>query len=181
MTKEIKDITTILDEALPTMDIKGNSYVMVKDRIRAFNRWYPKGAIVTEPIDMPDGKTIRFKALVWPDGVGGNNRYFVGHSEATRGMAGIAGASPCEVCETSSVGRALAMMGIGVIDSVASGDEIRKAAPERSVFEVAREFIASTTDKDVLKQAIDRVDQTVELTTAEKHQLNKLIAARMNQ
>ena len=96
---------------LKTISIRGKEYVMVKDRILAFNEKYPKGSITTELHE--DGSKIVFKAIVSPDATQLPIRTFTGHSEAIRGQSeGITGQSPVEVAETSAVGRALAMMGI---------------------------------------------------------------------
>jgi hypothetical protein len=35
---------------LPTIDIKGKDYVLVKDRVLFFNKEYPNGAIQTQRI-----------------------------------------------------------------------------------------------------------------------------------
>jgi hypothetical protein len=111
-------------EKLPTIDIKGKEYVMVKDRIIAFNEMYPKGAIATDIISNTD-KSVVVKAYVRPE----PDRIFTGHSEAFRGQ-GMMGNVPVEVAETSAVGRALAMLGIGIIEGVASADEVMKAEPQ---------------------------------------------------
>lgn len=105
------------------IDIKGKKYVLVSDRILAFNEMYPKGQIQTEIIG-DVGKMVIVKATVKPD----ESRVFTGHSQAVWGE-GMMGRVALEVAETSSVGRALAMMGLGVIDSVASVDEIAKNQP----------------------------------------------------
>jgi hypothetical protein len=54
-------------------------------------------------------------------------RYFTGHSQADEKQGMVYKTAALENCETSAVGRALAMMGIGVIDSIASVDEMKKA------------------------------------------------------
>ena len=113
-----------MPKKLPTISIKGKDYVMVKDRILAFNELYPKGRIITEIIKN-DELSVVCKARVYPD-VSNLDRAFTGHSEAYRGN-GQMGQVPVEVAETSAVGRALAMMGIGIVDSIASADEIKKA------------------------------------------------------
>ena len=109
---------------LPTISIKGKEYVLVKDRIIAFNELFSKGNILTEIIKN-DENSVVCKATVYPD-VSDIKRAFTGHSEAYRGQ-GQMGQVPVEVAETSAVGRALAMLGIGVVDSVASADEMKKA------------------------------------------------------
>jgi hypothetical protein len=106
------------------ISIKGKSYVQVKDRIIFFNENYPNGSIQTKMWSR--GDIIRVKAYVIPD-VSNEHRVFNGFSESVRGGEGVDKTSAIENCETSAVGRALAMMGIGVLDSVASADELRKA------------------------------------------------------
>lgn len=117
---------------LPTVDIKGKAYVLVKDRILAFNEQYKYGSIATELLSRPEDKVIVVKATVTVPTVSGNPnvdyvfRVFTGHSQAVVGEGYINKTAALENAETSAVGRALAMMGIGVIDSIASVDEINK-------------------------------------------------------
>ena len=113
-----------MPKKLPTISIKGKDYVMVKDRIQAFCELYPQGSIITEIIKNDDISVVA-KAMVYRD-VKDKNLCTTGHSEAYRGN-GQMGQVPVEVAETSAVGRALAMMGIGIVDSIASADEIKKA------------------------------------------------------
>jgi hypothetical protein len=108
------------------VDIKGKKYVLVSDRVLYFNETYPKGCIATEMLSTPEAKHIIIKAIVYPDGAN-STRFFTGHSQAVIGDGYINKTAALENAETSAVGRALAMMGIGVIDSIASVDEIKKA------------------------------------------------------
>jgi len=125
-----------MTKKLPTVDIKGKQYTLVKDRILAFNEMYPKGAIVTKLLSEPSDERVVVRAEVYPDGVSAikvdneiiqTGRRFVGHSQAVIGDGYINKTSALENAETSAVGRALALMGIGVIDSIASSDEMVKA------------------------------------------------------
>lgn len=115
------------------VDIKGKKYVLVSDRVIEFNRLYgDKGSIKTKLLTTSGDKVVAFKAIVSPDG----ERQFTGHAQETWGDGYINKTSALENAETSAVGRALAMMGIGVIDSIASVDELTKAknrdeAPEQ--------------------------------------------------
>lgn len=108
---------------LPTIDIKGKQYVLVSDRVLHFNTKYPEGSITTELLSDYDSKLIVIKATVSPDG----KRTFVGHSQAVIGDGMVNKTAALENAETSAVGRALGFMGIGVVDSIASVDEIHKA------------------------------------------------------
>lgn len=106
--------------------IQGKNYVLVADRILFFNNNFPKGAIKTEIISVPGDPKIIYRASVYPD-ASDAERVFIGHAQETEGQGYINKNSATENCETSAVGRALAMMGIGVIDSVASADEVYSA------------------------------------------------------
>lgn len=111
------------DKKLPTVDIHGKEYVLVKDRILAFHEEYSESECSIETEVTINGDSVLAKATVTIPG-----GKFTGHSEAIRATSkGITGQSPVEVAETSAVGRALGMLGIGILESVASADEIRKA------------------------------------------------------
>src|SRR5258708_23225444 len=106
-----------MTEKLPTINLKGKEYVQVKDRLVYLNENYENCAIETEVIHL--GNHASFKATVTPD-VKNPNRKFVARS------GGLVDAEKSyEKLETVAVGRALAFMGIGVIESVASADEIQ--------------------------------------------------------
>jgi len=105
------------------IDIKGKKYVLVADRILAFNEEYPEGSITTELLSETTSEHIIIKATVTI----GQDQKFTGHSQATVGEGMVNKTAALENCETSAVGRALAMLGIGVLESVASADEMVKA------------------------------------------------------
>lgn len=111
---------------LKTVNIKGKEYVMVNERVKDFNETYKNGSIVTELISDNAEARVIFKATAYPD-VTDINRKFTGYSQAIWGEGMVNKTSALENAETSAVGRALGFMGIGVIDSIASVDEINKA------------------------------------------------------
>lgn len=108
------------------IDIKGKKYVLVSDRISYFNNEYLNGRIITKLISKPEDDRVVIKAIVTPD-VENKDRYFTGYSQALWGDGYINKTSAIENCETSAVGRALGIMGIGIVDGIASVDEINKA------------------------------------------------------
>ena len=114
-------MTDLKDKAI---DIKGKKYVLVSDRVIFFNETYPDGSITTELVSDWNSELIVIKATASPDG----KRLFTGYSQATVGDGYINKTSALENAETSAVGRCLGMMGIGVIESIASADELKKAS-----------------------------------------------------
>ena len=107
------------------IDIKGKDYILVKDRVLFFNEEYINGSIATELVSEPTAEMVVIKAIVTPD-VENPTRIFTGYSQATWGEGMVNKTAAIENCETSAIGRALGAMGIGVLDSIASADEMRK-------------------------------------------------------
>lgn len=116
-------MTELKDKAI---DIKGKQYVLVSDRVIAFNDTYKNGVIQTKLLSSFDADMVVMMAKVIPD-MDKPERYFTGYSQATWGDGMVNKTAALENCETSAVGRALGFMGIGVLDSIASADEVKKA------------------------------------------------------
>lgn len=131
------------------VNIGGKPYVMVNERIIKFNELFPNGSIIPELITIPTSEEVWMKVTVCPDNSlpPENRRYFVGHSQATWGDGFINKTAALENCETSAVGRALAMLGIGVLSSIASAEEVMKAKtqPARNA-QSSEEYEASFDD-----------------------------------
>lgn len=138
------------------IEIKGKKYVLVSDRVMFFNESFPNGSIRTEMLSSIENEMVLFKATVLPD-VSKPDRYFTGYSQATWDDGYINKTAAIENCETSAVGRALGFMGIGVIDSIASIDEINKAQtqPPPKFQNWKADFLKMTTDMANSISAID--------------------------
>lgn len=117
MDKQLKD---------KALDIKGKPYVPVAERVVFFNKEHQNGKIETQLVSEPSSEQVVVKAIVTPD-IEKPMRYFTGYAQEVVGKGFINSTSALENAETSAIGRALAMMGIGVIESIASSDEIQKA------------------------------------------------------
>ncbi len=113
---------------MKTINIKGKEYVPVVERVKEFHKLFPKGQIDTEIVSNDEIRVV-VKATVnirlRPNEDGFVNRIFTGHSQAEWGK-GIMGGVALEVAETSAIGRALGFANIGLLDGIASADEIRK-------------------------------------------------------
>lgn len=108
-----------------TTNIRGKQYVEVNERIKFFRQedQYKNWSIVTE-FPLLDDKQALCKASV----VDVNDRVIaVGHAHEEKQSSNINKTSYVENCETSAVGRALAMLGIGIDTSIASANEVSDA------------------------------------------------------
>ena len=74
-----------------------------------------------------DGKRCGFKAEAYDMAEGGAGLLATGHAYEVNSGRGVNATSYIENCETSAVGRALGMLGIGSTDSIASADEVMNA------------------------------------------------------
>lgn len=118
---EYKDLERVNKE-MSTMDIKGKDYVEVNQRIKAFRKLYPEGTIETEILKLEGTMcvikaTIKDKDLILGTGIAYENE----------GSTFINKTSYIENCETSAVGRALGMLGLGIDTSIASAEEVQNA------------------------------------------------------
>lgn len=133
--------------------------MLVKDRVLHFHEVFPKGSIKTEVDQVLSefGKWV-VKATVTPD-IETPERTFTGYSQADSSQGMIDKTAGLENAETSAVGRALAMMGIGVIESIASADEMHKAGVSSGNREAVQNANAKTIkDMSGIKQAdVDEV------------------------
>jgi hypothetical protein len=117
-----EDISEV-NKKIKTTDIKGKAYADVNERIKAFRKLFPTGMISTEMISNENGVCV-FKAIV-ADETG--SILGTGHAYEKEGSTFINKTSYIENAETSAVGRALGMAGIGIDTSVASYEEVANA------------------------------------------------------
>ena len=108
---------------MKTINIKGKEYVPVVERVKEFHKLYPESEIETFVVSN-DEKRIVVTATVKIHGEL-TQKTFTGHSQAEWGK-GMMGGVALEVAETSAIGRALGFANIGLIDGIASADEMRK-------------------------------------------------------
>jgi hypothetical protein len=112
-----------LNESLPRVDVKGKQYSMVSGRIQAFRKLIPDGAITTEILSIDNNRVVMRATVADASG----RVLATGTAFEERGASFINKTSYIENCETSAVGRALGMLGIGTESSVASAEEMSNA------------------------------------------------------
>ena len=110
---------------LKTIDIKGKAYVLVNERIKAFWEIYPKGRIVTDILSMENDMCV-IRAKIFTDRED-NIPAATGTAYERESSSFINKTSFIENCETSAIGRALGILGIGIDTSVASAEEVENA------------------------------------------------------
>ena len=132
------------NDATKTTDIKGNDYVEVNQRIKAFRMVYPDGFITTEEIEAENGIS-KFKAMcgfhvkdefgnvmINSEGMAIPCVIGTGHAFEREGSNFINETSHLENAETSAIGRCLASAGFGINESVASYEEVANAKANQS-------------------------------------------------
>ena len=156
------------NESIETTPIKGKEYAEVPQRIRAFRMLYPEGFIVTDMLSNEDGVCV-FRASVGYYEDGDPITIGVGTAYEKENSTFINKTSYIENCETSAVGRALGMAGIGIDTSVASAEEVQTAilnqmeTPERTASEaqikvLTARYKGANLTKLLEKNNIDRIE-----------------------
>ena len=156
-----------------TTNIRGKQYVEVNERIKFFRQeeQYKNWTIMSE-LTALDSEQCVCKATI-ADATG--RVIATGHAHEVQGASNINKTSYVENCETSAIGRALAMLGIGIDTSIASANEVSDAiakqeemvnnphvqklskkldAPVENIMDKAVSYIKTQTNK---KKAFDSI------------------------
>lgn len=112
---------------IKTTAIKGKQYAEVNQRIKAFRMLYPNGSISTSIESLENGVVV-MKAVVKDEE---EHVLGTGYAYEKESSTFINKTSFIENCETSAVGRALGMLGIGIDTSVASYEEVQNAIKQQ--------------------------------------------------
>ena len=154
-----------------TTNIRGKQYVEVNERIKFFRQeeQYKHWSLITE-FPVLDSEQCVCKASIADT----EHRIIAtGHAHEVQGSSNINKTSYVENCETSAIGRALAMLGIGIDTSIASANEVSDAiakqeedsAPVENIMDKAVAYIKSQTDK---KKAFNSITAKYESDLTEK-------------
>ena len=108
-----------------TTNIRGKQYVEVNERIKFFRQeeQYKNWSLITEFTVLDESQCVCKASVVDAD----HRIISVGHAHEVQGSSNINKTSYVENCETSAIGRALAMLGIGIDTSIASANEVSDA------------------------------------------------------
>lgn len=119
---------TKANAVMPKIPVKGKNYAMVPARVQAFRMMCPDGYIGTEIVDMHDG-VVTMQATV-KDETG--KVLATGLAQEKETSSYINKTSYIENCETSAVGRALGMLGLGSDEQMASAEELCNAITQQT-------------------------------------------------
>jgi hypothetical protein len=107
------------------ISIKGKDYVMVKDRINWLDENYNLAySIDTDYAFYPEQRTWICKATLT---IGEHHWVGLAQEVESDDYRQVNSTSALENCQTSAIGRAIACINVGIIDSFASANEIVKA------------------------------------------------------
>jgi len=167
-----------------TTNIRGKQYVEVNERIKFFRQEdeYKNWTLSTEFTAM-DSDMCVCKAIVADP----SQRIIAsGHAHEERSSSHINKTSYVENCETSAIGRALAMMGIGVDTSIASANEVSdaiakqsdtsqpaKSTPSKGAAKSTRSTTTAVKDPDLMSKAIDYIKSQTDKAKAFKFFMDK--------
>lgn len=124
-------------------------YVDVAQRVKAFRRLYPQGFIKTDFVRLEGGFCVMRATAGFYNDEGTAVVIATGTAQESQDANMINKTSYIENCETSAIGRALGMAGIGIDGGIASADEMQNALKQQEQLENAKE----TKSKKPSKQA----------------------------
>ena len=163
-----------------TTNIRGKQYVEVHERIKYLRQEDSKKdySVITELTHL-DSEMCVCKCTI----ADANQRIIAtGHAHEDRSSSNINKTSYVENCETSAVGRALAMLGIGIETSIASANEVTDAIakqeadekPVENIMDKAVNYVKSSSDK---QKAFDNIVKKYgdQLTDKQKAGLKKFV------
>ena len=175
----------IVNKELKTTDIKGKQYAEVPQRIQAFRKLYPEGFIRTEIVSLADG-VVAIKAEVgFKDTDGAERVIGTGLAYEKEGSTFINKTSYIENCETSAVGRALGMLGIGSESSVASAEEVQNAEIQQEAMKpltaTMLKAVRSAIEKNDFKEdkicEYFKLSKLEDMTVLQMRQFNDMVEA----
>lgn len=141
-----------------TMQLQGNDYAKVSERIKEFRADCPRGDISTEPT-LSEDDTVMFKATVIKDLAEEHSPRATGHS-----MGKNNGTKAFEKLESIAVGRALALLGYAADGEIATAEEMEEfekyqEEKEQQYQEEVTEFTKAIGATETLEQLKDLFTQ----------------------
>jgi len=138
-----------VNERIKKIEVKGKAYACVPARVQAFRELCPGGCIETDIISMADGVVTMKTTVKDENGV----VLATGMAQEKESSSYINKTSYIENCETSAVGRALGMIGLGSDEQMASAEELANAINNQNNAPVTdRVFICESCGERITDQ-----------------------------
>lgn len=151
-----------------TTNIKGKQYVEVNERVKAFRTLseYKGYGLTTQLLHLDENSVVVQATITNADGVVVSQ----GMAQEDKASSRINQTSFVENGETSAVGRALGMLGIGIETSIATADEVDMAIKKQGS---APAQSNSGVDSDWFTKAIDYIKSSKDKNQAYEMVANK--------
>ena len=137
-----QDIEKVNGE-MKMLDLKGKKYAMVPERVTAFRKLYPDGFITTQVISHDAGVIFMQATVGYYAENGDPVTLATGFAQEVKGFGMVNKTSYVENCETSAVGRALGMLGLGINDGggICSAEELANAVTAQNQIKEAESHV----------------------------------------
>ena len=146
-----------VNERVKKIEVKGKNYTCVAARISAFRELCPVGTISTEILSLADG-VVTMKTTITDE----NGKILAtGMAQEKETSSYINKTSYIENCETSAVGRALGMLGIGSDEQMASAEEVANAINNQNKQadnKSQQKQAPAKTKEEAAKKALEAID-----------------------
>ena len=153
-----------------TINLKGNDYATVPQRLKQFRQDNPRSIVETKPEFMPDG-TVVFSARIVKDKADESSAEATGHSYGKLGES-----KAFEKLETIATGRALALLGYLNNGQVATTEEMEEFESYKAEqFESVMDEIKKAKKREEFTEILNR------LTPEQKKEATPLINARIKE
>lgn len=140
-------------KSLQTVEIDGGNYTLIAERIKHLANEF-EYSIDTQAEFIESLNAWKVKAVLTITEDGKTNSYS-GHALEVVGSSDINSTSALENAETSAVGRACAMAGIGVTENIASANEVEGAKEKlKDVKTTQRRQSAKSAEEKTLEKLI---------------------------
>ena len=136
------------------VQIHGKEYRTVAYRVKEFKSKFENHSIETDIISIDDERVCTKAVVRNPEGA----IVSTGLAEETRNSSAMTKTSAVEICETSSVGRALAFLGLAGTE-LASADEVSNAMSQQAINEATDRLIKHN---QALRENFDSIVATKE-------------------
>lgn len=160
------------NEGLTGIDVKGKNYILVPSRVKAFRMLYPEGFILTDILSNENGVVLMKTEVGYYDG---DRKVVLGTGLAyeKEDSSFINRTSYIENCETSSVGRALGFLALGIDGGgICSAEELTNAVNNQK--KEALQYLHTVPAPQDLAEIRNKIDAAIKERTKDMSREEKI-------